>query len=144
MEDNARRNKETEVRVDNELLKALAKNTNTLNTIGGGMATTKMEIYQSPEEGYMIQIKTPGVTAEAYNIEINRDQLVVYTTLPEQREVELEVDDITPFFKVLPITSSVDVDRIEAVFENGTLQIIAPFREDWNTGKIRRVDIRHF
>ena len=142
MEDNIRKNKEAEVKVDKNLLQALAINVDPLNTIGGGMATTMMEIMQL-NDGYLLKLKIPTVSAEAYNIEINRDQLMVYTTLPEQRTQELEDEGVvSPFFRSFPISSAVDIDGIEAVFEDGELQLFAPFREDFKSDTTKRIDIR--
>ncbi|HAS38823.1 MAG TPA: hypothetical protein DCS93_00020 [Microscillaceae bacterium] len=141
MEDNIRKNKEAEVKVDKKLLKAIAANADALNTIGGGMATTKMEIMQL-EDGYFLKMNIPTVSVEAYNIEINRDQLMIFTTLPEQRDSELGEGVVSPFFQSFPISSAVDVDGIEAVFENGELQVFAPFREDYKSNTTKRIDIR--
>jgi len=141
MEDNIRKNKEAEVKVDKKLLKAIAANADALNTIGGGMATTKMEIMQL-EDGYFLKMNIPTVSVEAYNIEINRDQLMIFTTLPEQRGSELGEGVVSPFFQSFPISSAVDVDGIEAVFENGELQVFAPFREDYKSNTTKRIDIR--
>jgi len=141
MEDNIRKNKEAEVKVDKTLLKTIAANADALNTIGGGMATTKMEIMQL-EDGYLLKMNIPTVSVEAYNIEINRDQLMIFTTLPEQRDSELGEGVVSPFFQSFPISSAVDIDGIEAVFENGELQIFAPFREDFGSDTTKRIDIR--
>lgn len=139
MEDNIKANSANDAKIEKGLLKSMAQDARSLNTIAGGIAATDMKIIQSEEEGYLIKIKTPSVAAEAYNIEINRDQLMIYTKLAEDADDE---DILTPFFQILPITSGVDVDAIEAVFENGELQIFAPFHEDRNTNEIKRINIR--
>mgnify|MGYP001798118674 FL=1 len=141
MEDNIRKNKEAEVMVDKNLLKAIAMNADVLNTIGGGMATTKMEIMQL-EDGYLLKMNIPTVSAEAYNIEINRDQLTIFTTLPEQRGDEATEEVVSPFFQSFPISSAVDIEGIEAVFENGELQVFAPFREGFKSDTPKRIHIR--
>ncbi len=141
MEDNIRKNKEAEVMVDKNLLKAIAMNADVLNTIGGGMATTKMEIMQL-EDGYLLKMNIPTVSGEAYNIEINRDQLTIFTTLPEQRGDEATEEVVSPFFQSFPISSAVDIEGIEAVFENGELQVFAPFREGFKSDTPKRIHIR--
>jgi HSP20 family molecular chaperone IbpA len=135
MEDNMQTN---EAKIEKGLLKSLAEDTRTVNTIAGGIAATQMQILQT-EEGYIVKVKTPSVPAEAYNIEINRDQLMIYTKLAEDSDEE---DIMTPFFQVLPISSGVNVDAIEAVFENGELQIFAPFHEEHKSDEIKRINIR--
>ncbi|OJJ17138.1 hypothetical protein BKI52_30985 [marine bacterium AO1-C] len=141
MEDNIRKNQEAEVTIDKTLLKAIAENVDALNTIGGGMATTQMEIMQL-KDGYLLKMNIPTVSVEAYNIEINRDQLTIFTTLPEQRDGELGEGVVSPFFQSFPISSAVDVEGIEAVFEDGELQVFAPFREDFKSNTTKRIDIR--
>ncbi|WP_299458610.1 Hsp20/alpha crystallin family protein [uncultured Microscilla sp.] len=135
MEDNMQTNKVT---IEKGLLKSIAQDVRALNTVAGGIVATQMKIIQS-EDGYTVKIKAPTVPIEAYNIEINRDQLMIYTTLAEDASSE---DIITPFFQVLPISSGVNVEAIEAVFENGELQIFAPFYEEHKSSKIKRINIR--
>lgn len=116
-----------------------------LNTLGGGISMTTVNITDTPQ-GFVIRIKTPSLTSEAYNIEINQNQLIIYIVLNNallnsDKEVNSKQVVIPSFVKTIPLSDLVDKQRIEAISEEGELRIIVP-RKPQVEEKPRKIDIK--
>ena len=51
-----------------------------LNTLGGGISMTSMDVTKTPHN-LLITLRTPSLDGEAYTIEVNQNQLVVYSVI---------------------------------------------------------------
>ncbi|GAB4404430.1 MAG: hypothetical protein OHK0053_29980 [Microscillaceae bacterium] len=116
-----------------------------MNTINGGITMTSVEIRQE-ETGYVVLLSNPGLGRESYHIELKPDVLTVYTTLPQDALSHIEEINgnkvvVPTFMRHFPIPADVEVSKIEAVFEEGCLKIIAPFRSGLNNFP-KKLDIR--
>ncbi|WP_165933401.1 Hsp20/alpha crystallin family protein [Arundinibacter roseus] len=117
-----------------------------MNTMYGGMSEPQLDI-QSHEEGYEVKIKTPGIEADALQIEILQDKLMVYHVLPVFSKVrgEKSAHQTARFISRMVIPSDVDLENISARYdeESRCLKVVFPFNnlhQDFH----RRVDIERF
>ncbi|NJL12679.1 MAG: Hsp20/alpha crystallin family protein [Microscillaceae bacterium] len=116
-----------------------------MNTINGGTTMTSIEIRQE-KEGYVVLFSNPALGSDNYHIELKPDVLTVYTTLPQDALSHVEEINgnkvvIPAFMRHFPIPVNVEIDKIEAIFEEGSLKIIAPFKTGLNNFP-KKLDIR--
>jgi HSP20 family protein len=118
-----------------------------LNTMGGGLSMTSVNVAET-QHGYIIKVKTPSLQGEAYQIEVNQNQLIIYTILNNHAELLAEQEEntqrvlIPSFIRSFPLSPFVDKDRIEAVFEAGELKVIVP-KNPQPEEKPRKIEIRY-
>jgi HSP20 family protein len=118
-----------------------------LNTMGGGLSMTSLDIAET-EHGYAINVKTPSLSSEAYHIEINQNQLIIYTLLNKQAQMYSEQETEGPkaiipsFIRSFPLPEFVNKKGIEAVFEEGELKILVPVKPRTEE-KPRKIEIRN-
>jgi HSP20 family molecular chaperone IbpA len=90
------------------------------------------------------------MSSESFNIFLRGNQLVIYSTLQDAEtynlnEAKSAARHMTPVFnRVFEIPPMVDKERIDAVFEQGTLKIIIPFNGDPSEMDVKRIDIREY
>ena len=135
------------MKLNKNLLGGFGNQIDLLNTMGGGMSMTSLNIMET-EHGYVINVKSPSLNSEAYHIEINQNQLVVYTLLNKQtqlqsdQEAESQKAIIPSFIRSFPLPESVSKKGIEAVFEEGELKILVPTKPRTKE-KTRKIEIRN-
>lgn len=132
------------MKLEKNILAGLGKQINLSNTINGGITMTTMELSQT-NEGYSARFTNPAFNGDNYHVEVNQNQLTVYTTL-NQEFVDYTEDGnkllIPTFLRSFPIPPSVDIDGIEAVFEGNVLTVFAPFKPDFNN-RSKKIDIQN-
>ncbi|GIV39455.1 MAG: hypothetical protein KatS3mg033_1255 [Thermonema sp.] len=112
--------------IDKQLTKQLAKQAQCLTVTQGGIVPTRVQLQQTAN-AYVAEFYTPTLEYENYGVEIQNGQLVVFT---HNELTHSEDGMVFPMFMgVYPILPHVDAQRIEAIFEDGVLRVIAPFRE---------------
>jgi HSP20 family protein len=119
-----------------------------LNTMGGGLSMTSVNLEET-SYAYVVKVKTPSLQGEAYHIEVNGNQLIIYTILSKQTELSAEQEEgsqkvlIPSFIRSFPLPPLVvDKNRIEAVFEEGELKVIVP-KNPQVEEKPRKIEIRY-
>ena len=125
-----------------ELLRGLLKQTDYLNTANGGTSMTSFEFSKS-EFNFVITIKSPSMSAEAFHIMLDYNQLTVYTVLDGFDD--FEDDDLVKiplFIRTFEVPSFVDIENIEAVYENEELSILLPFKSPQENAH-RMIDIKY-
>jgi len=123
----------------------------TMNTIGGGAATTTVNI-DKHVDNITITIKAPTLNSESFNIFLQGNKLIVYSVLnnndvlaEEESEARKAARHMIPLFnKVFDIPSIVDREQIDAVYEEGMLRVIMPFNGDPSKMDVKRIDIRQY
>lgn len=131
--------------INNNILKGFANQLDLLNTMNGGVSMTSVDVEQT-DNSIIIKVSAPAVSPEAFDVLVDFNKLVVMSELKNQPLVsEPSGDDnfrIPMFFKVFDIPFFVDGNDIEAIYEDGELNIILPIKE---TGKQlqRKIDIKH-
>lgn len=126
--------------VNKNQMKQLAHQFNLMNTVGGGVSKTSVEVLDF-EDKTELKIFAPGVNPEAFKIFINNNQLMVFSIISEN-EASIQ-SFIAPLFSrswVLP--PYVDDEQIEALQEGNVLKIVLPFKNS-SKQNIRKIDIRN-
>ncbi len=116
-----------------------------LNTLYGGSSQTTMNV-EREDERLVIELKAPGVSANAFNVLVEGSKLVLYTLLVNT-SVRRDDEDggqrlaVPMFLRVLDIPSFIDADQIEAVHEHGQVRVMLPFKDEEHLH--RRIDIKN-
>lgn len=111
------------------------------NTINGGVTLTSFKIQQN-EDGYIVTLQNPGFDQDNYHVELKADRLTIYTTLNSTEDTKIKKPIVPTFLRHLPVPAHVDTDRIEAIFEEDYLKIIAPFKPGFDSSS-ERMGIRY-
>jgi HSP20 family protein len=120
-----------------------------LNTLYGGSSMTTMDV-QREEDRLVITLSAPGVNTSAFNVLVEGNKLVLYTLLVSSSN-QLGNDSLDPdtipqrlavpmFLRVLDIPTFVNADQIEAIYEEGQVMVLLPFKNEEQLH--RRIDIK--
>lgn len=128
--------------LDNKnLLHGLLQQGDMLNTINGGGAMTYVE-EQVYEDHFVLTFWAPTVPAEAFNVILNTDTLVVFSLLSSNYTAEAKgAFNIPTFFRKFTLPDYADTEHVEAVHEDNRLSIIVPFKN--GQVPLRKINIRH-
>lgn len=86
-------------------------------------------------DGYSIELSAPGRTKEDFKINIDNDQLTISFEKKEETEKTENVKKLRSEFKlssfkrVFTLDEKVNVDAVEAKYENGILKLYLPKKE---------------
>jgi HSP20 family molecular chaperone IbpA len=111
-----------------------------LNTINGGVAMTTMKLNEI-ENGFVLHVTAPTVEAEAFNVFIDNNKLIVFSELPEAlNDMSGPYPVRIPMFHhAFDIPTFVSIEQIEAVYEEGELKVFLPFKD--GSKAHRKIDI---
>lgn len=116
---------------DKELLRSIAQQIDLFNTIGGGVSETYAQV-KKYKKGAIIQVWAAGVSPEAFKVILQNNQLTVLSVLQSQENPEMAI----PLFSrtyILPV--QVDLGNVEAIHQDGQLQIKLPYYNRVNEPK---------
>jgi|GEM_PF-6539083 len=130
------------MKTDKNLLRFLAGEAVAQSIVGGGISDSKVKI-QNLEGGLAIELETPSLQADNYDIELKDQFLNIYTffgssLLPETEE---DFSSKSVLLKTLALPPVVQTDHIDAVFEDGKLFISVPFKSKEEV-VTRKIDIK--
>ena len=134
------------MKINRNLMGGFGNQIDLLNTLSGGTSMSTVNVSETPQ-GLAIRVKTPSLGGNAYNIEVNNNQLVIYTVLNRHGRTEPGDEEnaqrivIPSFIRTFPLPDFVDKENIEAAFEDGELRVIVPLQPRTEE-KPRRIDIR--
>jgi HSP20 family molecular chaperone IbpA len=97
---------------------------------------------EEQENSLVITVSAPGVSPEAFNIFIDHYKLIILSTLPNEDLMDEENMYIPMFYKAFDIPYFVEGSKIDAVYEDGVLKVILPYREKSTTLQ-RKIDIKN-
>ncbi|GAB3525888.1 hypothetical protein GCM10027443_00450 [Pontibacter brevis] len=121
---------------DKELLKNIALQIDLLNTLGGGVSETYVDI-KKYKKGAVINVWAAGVDPEAFKVVLHNNQLTVFSVLQSKENPEMAAPLFNRMFMLPP---QVDLGRVEAVYQEGQLMVKLPFYE--STGQPREIEIK--
>jgi HSP20 family protein len=104
----------------------------------------RADIHENPE-GILITVDLPGVSREAIDIVVEGQALHLSGMRPEPavtaclRWHQLEIA-YGPFERFIPLPASADLEKIQANYKDGFLQVIIPFKPESNPGRQVPVD----
>lgn len=121
---------------DKQLLKNIAQQIDLLNTLGGGVSETYVDIKKF-KKGAVINVYAAGVDPEAFKVVLHNNQLTVFSVLQSKENSEMAA----PLFnRIFVLPPQVDLGRVEAVYQDGQLMVNLPFYE--STGQPREIEIK--
>lgn len=124
-----------------ELLRGLLRQGDLINTINGGVSMTRVVKEQYDDE-FVITLSAPGLSAEAFNVVLNENQLIVFSVLPDSGiDQDNQLFNIPLFYRSFELPAYIDVDNIEALHDDNALRVELPFKK--NDMNFRKIDIRH-
>lgn len=87
------------------------------------------------DNGYQLALAVPGLKKEQFNIEVDKDVLTISSEV--KQEAQETKDNYTrkefsfsSFKRVFTLPETVDADKINAVYEDGVLQLDIPKKEE--------------
>lgn len=106
-----------------QFLKNIAQHLNLFNTISGGVSETHVTI-DKYRKGAVIKVWAAGVSPEAFKVLVHNNKLTLFSLLHSPDNPELHV----PLFnRVFMIPPQVNISEIEAVYQDGKLQVKLPY-----------------
>lgn len=99
-----------------------------LNTLYGGSSLTSMDVKRE-DERLVIKLSAPGVSANAFNVLVEGNKLVLYTLLVQDSDDAAQRLAVPMFLKVVDIPEFVDAEQIEAEHEHGQVMVYLPFND---------------
>lgn len=121
---------EVETMVDQVLNKGDCQGSASDDSGTGTSYTPSLDIFES-EESYRLFLDLPGVKSEMVKLEMQEERLVVTGTRekrPEAEAVHVHRNECSSgaFSRSIRLPKLLDLEKIEASFENGVLQILLP------------------
>ncbi|UZR94222.1 Hsp20 family protein [Chondrinema litorale] len=131
------------MQIDKNLIKVIAGEAAMQSVIGGGIAETNVDIL-TEQEGLRVEVKTSSLYGDSYDIELRNHLLHIFTYFNKEGASTMEEGLPVPVLvKTVVVPGIVDTDQIEAVFEDGILNIYLPFKDKTDLAP-KRIDIKNF
>lgn len=109
------------------------------------VGTAAVNVIENEKE-YDVELSAPGFNKEDFKIETDNDMLVISA----EHKVENEVKEkkftrkefsYDTFRRTFTLPDSVNVDKVDAKYENGILRIILPKNEEAKTKAVHEIKI---
>ena len=110
-------------------LRDLLKQADVMNTVSGGVRKTEYGV-QKVGNDILIKVSNPSVSPEAFNFTVNKDELLINVLHVEKSFISNQQLMYPLFYKVVVIPYYVDINRIEATYEEGIFKILLPFNNN--------------
>ena len=111
------------------LLKELLKQADIMNTVNGGVRQTEYSAKMIGDD-ILIKVSNPSIPTEAFNFTINKNELFINVMHFEKSNSDGQPVMYPLFFKIIVIPYYVDINKIEATFEDGIFKILLPFNNN--------------
>lgn len=112
-----------------EFLRELLKQADIMNTVNGGVRKTKYGA-KKIGENIIIEVSNPSISPEAFNFTVNQNELLINVMHFEKSHIDDQVTMYPLFFKAVIIPYYVDINRIEATYEQGIFKILLPYNNN--------------
>ena len=110
------------------------------STRGNTYRSPECDIYET-EEGYLMFFDIPGVEKNDLNLKVEKDTLLLTAECTKKAGEGYQClrDEMiySGFRRSFHLGNSVDTEKIEAEYANGTLKLILPKREEQKTKQIK-------
>ena len=112
-----------------EFLRELLKQADIMNTVNGGVRRTE---YSAKKLGndILIDVSNPSITPEAFNFTVNKNELLINVMHVEKSSPSEQITMYPLFFKAVIIPYYVDMNRIDAWYEDGVFKILLPYNNN--------------
>ena len=122
------------------ILRDLLKHGDALNTINGGVSATHFVIDREGED-LLVKVSNSSVSPEAFNFTLNRDQLII--SISYRGSAKDQNEGLMPplFYRAVKLPYYVDINKIEAVFEEDEFRVLLPYNSGLPKSP-KRIDIK--
>jgi len=99
-----------------------------------GVWTPAVDIYDS-KDNIVVKADLPGMNKEEIDVSVHKNTLIIKGEKKREKEIK-EKDFIRTeryygsFNRVIPLSSEVQVDKVNATYKNGVLEITLPKKEE--------------
>jgi HSP20 family protein len=98
------------------------------------------------EKAFRIEVAAPGLDKNDFNLEVDRNSLVISAKKEASNEVKEEKFmrrefNYTAFTRSFQLPEGVNADEIGAQYSNGVLHVTLPKREDAQAAPVKRIEI---
>lgn len=111
------------------VLRDLLKQSDLMNTVNGGVRKTEFSIKKNGND-ILIEVSNPSVTLESFNFTINKNELLINVMRFDKSFSNGQPVMYPLFFKAFQIPYYVDINKIEATFENGVFKVLLPYNNN--------------
>jgi HSP20 family molecular chaperone IbpA len=101
------------------------------NIINGGISQTQIKLSQS-KNGYHASFAVPAAEESTFRVLLNKQHLEVYRRFRIESETEDGEENLLEMSMLITsflVPHFIDIERIEATYKEGSLQLFAPFKE---------------
>ena len=111
------------------LLRELLLQGDLMNTVNGGVRETYFKIEKSGKD-LVVELSNPSVNPEAFNFTINGNELLINVMQYEGLEDREQPVMYPLFMKVIKIPYFVDINKINASYEDGIFKVLMPYNNN--------------
>lgn len=111
------------------MLRDLLKQADVINTVNGGVRQTNYSV-KNVGDDILIEVSNPSVRPEAFNFTVNKNELLINVMHFEKSSLDGQPLMYPLFYKSVLIPYYVDINRIEAVYEQGVFKILLPYNNN--------------
>lgn len=112
-----------------KLLRELLKQADVMNTVYGGVRQTEYSAKNLGQD-ILITVSNSSVSPEAFNFTINKNELLI-NVMHFNMSYSNDQPLMYPlFFKAVKIPYYVDINRIEATYQDGLFKILLPYNNN--------------
>lgn len=115
-----------------ELLRELLKQADIMNTVHGGVRQTEYSAMKIGRD-ILITVSNASISPEAFNFTINKNELLINVMHFENSFASEQPVMFPLFYKAVVIPYYVDINRIQATFEDGVFKILLPYNDNLPT-----------
>jgi HSP20 family molecular chaperone IbpA len=126
---------------DKNMGRGFLKQIDLMNTLNGGVSMASLDMEET-DDSLIITVSAPGVSPESFNIFIDHYKLIIFSILPDNNPESDLTLHVPTFYKAFDIPYFVEGTKIDAVYEEGVLKVILPYRQK-STSLQRKIDIKH-
>ena len=109
-----------------KLLRELLKQADIMNTVNGGVRQTEYKATKIGED-IIIEVSNPSISPEAFNFTVSKNELLINVMHFEKSHSDNQITMYPLFFKAVVIPYYVEINRIEATYEQGKFKILLPY-----------------
>ena len=117
--------KEMKIIKDKEFLRTIAYQIDLLNTVGGGVSETYVEI-KKKKRSAVINVWAAGINPESFKVVLHQNQLTIFSVLQSPENPQMAVPMFNRIFTLPP---QIDLARIEAIYRDGELRVKLPYHD---------------
>lgn len=114
---------------DFHISKKILRKVDILNTLNGGISKPRVLMLRQ-DKRYLVKVRMPGVDPEKMRVEVQNDRLFLFHDISIQNADLLAEKNPIPFnigYVLIPF--DVDIQKINALYEDHELQITLPFNK---------------